>query len=82
MPERDITGRDDLIMAQALATAIHFLEKAPDLLRPDSNIADMRRLLFTLWSGRGATSSRSCRELIASAQTSSQCHNRNRGDDE
>ena len=46
MAERSITGRDGYIMAQALATAIHYLGKAPDLHRPDSNIAEMRRLTF------------------------------------
>jgi hypothetical protein len=43
--KNDITGRDGYIIAQALATAIHYLEKMPELYRPESNIADMRRLL-------------------------------------
>jgi len=44
-----ITGRDELIIAEALATAIVALEELPSARQPTRNIADMRMLLNSLY---------------------------------
>ena len=44
-----ITGRDELIIAEALATALVALEQLPSVRRPTRNIADMRMLLNSLY---------------------------------
>src|SRR5262245_36067554 len=41
----NITGRDDWIMTEALATALVALEQLPQDRRPNSNMDDMRQLL-------------------------------------
>jgi len=45
MQMKHITGRDGLIVADALATAIVAMEGLPNTLRPDSNIEDMKSIL-------------------------------------
>jgi hypothetical protein len=47
MTETNITGRDGIIIAEALATAIVALSRLPTEHRPDSNIQDMRTLLHS-----------------------------------
>ena len=44
-----ITGRDEFIIAEALATALVALEQLPPLRQPTRNIADMKTLLNTLY---------------------------------
>lgn len=44
-----ITGRDGLILAEALATALIALEQLPDVRQPTRNMADMRMLLNSLY---------------------------------
>jgi hypothetical protein len=41
----DITGRDSLIITEALATALVALEQLPSDYQPWSDMEDMRRLL-------------------------------------
>jgi hypothetical protein len=43
------TGRDSLIVKEALATAIVALSRLPDRHRPESNIDDMRKVLADWW---------------------------------
>jgi hypothetical protein len=42
----DVTGRDGMIMGEALAFAYSAMRYLPTLYRPESNRADMRALLF------------------------------------
>lgn len=44
-----ITGRDEFIIAEALATALVTLEELPDTRQPTRNIADMKMLLNSLY---------------------------------
>ena len=44
-----ITGRDEFIIAEALATALVALEELPPARQPKRNIADMRMLLNSLY---------------------------------
>jgi len=39
---KNVTGRDGLILADALATAVVALEPLPNMHRPDSNLEDMK----------------------------------------
>jgi hypothetical protein len=48
MANRDITGRDEFIMVEALAFAIAALGRLPLELQPANNIEDMKRLLDEL----------------------------------
>jgi hypothetical protein len=41
----EITGRDNFILTEALATALVTLERLPDDRQPSSNMEDMKRLL-------------------------------------
>ncbi len=44
-----ITGRDEFIIAEALATALIALEQLPEARQPTRNMADMRMLLNSLY---------------------------------
>jgi hypothetical protein len=44
-----ITGRDEFIVAEALATAVVALEELPPTRQPTRNIADMKMLLNSLY---------------------------------
>jgi hypothetical protein len=44
-----ITGRDEFIIAEALATALIALEHLPDARQPTRNMADMKMLLNSLY---------------------------------
>ena len=44
-----ITGRDEFIVAEALATALVALEELPSTRQPTRNIADMKMLLNSLY---------------------------------
>jgi hypothetical protein len=44
-----ITGRDEFIIAEALATALVALEQLPTTRQPTRNIAEMRMLLNSLY---------------------------------
>jgi hypothetical protein len=44
-----ITGRDEFIVAEALATALIALEQLPDAGQPTRNMADMKMLLNSLY---------------------------------
>jgi hypothetical protein len=44
-----ITGRDEFIVAEALATALVALEELPPTRQPTRNIADMKMLLNSLY---------------------------------
>jgi hypothetical protein len=44
-----ITGRDEFVIAEALATALVALEQLPPLRQPTRNIADMKMLLNSLY---------------------------------
>jgi hypothetical protein len=44
-----ITGRDEFIIAEALATALVALEQLPTTRQPTRNIADMKMLLNSLY---------------------------------
>jgi hypothetical protein len=44
-----ITGRDEFIVAEALATALIALEQLPDARQPTRNMADMKMLLNSLY---------------------------------
>ena len=48
-PLASITGRDEFIIAEALATALIALEQLPDARQPTRNMADMRMLLNSLY---------------------------------
>ena len=48
MAKRNITGRDEIIVAEALTFAIEVLSRLPIELRPTNNIEDMKRLLDEL----------------------------------
>ena len=43
-----VTGRDEFIIAEALATALVALEQLPEVRQPTRNMADMKMLLNTL----------------------------------
>ena len=43
-----MTGRDEFIIAEALATALIALEQLPDARQPTRNMADMEMLLNSL----------------------------------
>jgi len=43
-----ITGRDEFIIGEALATALIALEQLPEVRQPTRNMADMKLLLNTL----------------------------------
>ena len=45
-----ITGRDEFIIADALATALIALEQLPDARQPTRNMDDMKMLLNSLFS--------------------------------
>lgn len=40
-----VTGRDDWIMIEALATAVVFLEQLPPKRQPTSNMEDMKAIM-------------------------------------
>ena len=44
-----ITGRNEFIIAEALATALIALEQLPDARQPTRNMADMKMLLNSLY---------------------------------
>jgi hypothetical protein len=44
-----ITGRDEFIIAEALATGLVALEELPSVRQPTRNIADMKMLLNSLY---------------------------------
>jgi len=44
-----ITGRDEFIVAEALATALVALEELPPTRQPTRNIADMKMLVNSLY---------------------------------
>jgi hypothetical protein len=41
----NVTGRDGMILADALCTAVVALERLPNEHRPDSNLEDMKAIL-------------------------------------
>jgi hypothetical protein len=45
---KDITGRDNFILVEALSFAIEAFSGLPIEFRPDNNIADMKRILDEL----------------------------------
>ena len=45
-----VTGRDEFIIGEALATALIALEQLPEVRQPTRNIADMKMLLNSLYS--------------------------------
>jgi hypothetical protein len=45
-----VTGRDQFIIGEALATALIALEQLPETRQPTRNIADMKMLLNSLYS--------------------------------
>jgi len=44
-----VTGRDEFIIAEALATALIALEQLPEARQPTRNMADMKMLLNSLY---------------------------------
>jgi hypothetical protein len=44
-----ITGRDEFIIAEALATALIALEQLPEVRQPTRNMSDMKMLLNSLY---------------------------------
>jgi hypothetical protein len=44
-----VTGRDEFIIAEALATALIALEQLPEAHQPTRNVADMKMLLNRLY---------------------------------
>jgi hypothetical protein len=50
--EGGITGRDDYIVFEALATAITVLAQLPRVYRPDSHIDDMQAIFQARYSDR------------------------------
>jgi hypothetical protein len=44
-----VTGRDEFIIGEALATALIALEQLPDARQPTRNMADMKMLLNSLF---------------------------------
>jgi hypothetical protein len=44
-----VTGRDEFIIGEALATALIALEQLPDAYQPTRNMADMKMLLNSLY---------------------------------
>ena len=49
--QESITGRDDLIMAQALLYAIKYIDGLPRKLQEPSNRADMAKILLACYPG-------------------------------
>jgi hypothetical protein len=45
MSKKGITGRDDWVMTQALATALVALEQLPEKIQPRPHMDDLRKLL-------------------------------------
>jgi len=45
MPRKGITGRDDWVVTQALATALVALEQLPEKLQPRPHMDDLGKLL-------------------------------------
>ena len=45
-----ITGRDEFIIGEALATALIALEQLPEARQPTRNMADMKMLLNSLYA--------------------------------
>jgi hypothetical protein len=64
MKKMNITGRDRLIMCQALAIAIVAIERLPEIWRPRSNARDMQALLDAI-SGGGEHHLTMARALLA-----------------
>jgi hypothetical protein len=56
MTENDVTGRDNFIIIEALATALAALEQLPQDRQPKSNMEDMKRLLAAYDPTPGAVS--------------------------
>jgi hypothetical protein len=52
-----VTGRDEFIIGEALATALVALEQLPEVRQPTRNMTDMKMLLNSLSSSRGFTAS-------------------------
>lgn len=52
MLEREVTGRDGLLIREALATAIVTLGQLPANRQPSSNIEDMKLILAELCGGQ------------------------------
>jgi hypothetical protein len=46
MSKKGITGRDDWVMTQALATALVALEQLPEKIQPTPHMEDLRKLLI------------------------------------
>ena len=44
-----VTGRDEFIIGEALATALIALEQLPEVRQPTRNMADMKMLLNSLY---------------------------------
>jgi hypothetical protein len=45
-----VTGRDEFIIGEALATALIALEQLPEVRQPTRNMADMKMLLNSLYA--------------------------------
>jgi hypothetical protein len=45
-----VTGRDEFIIGEALATALMALEQLPEARQPTRNMADMKMLLNSLYA--------------------------------
>jgi hypothetical protein len=50
-----VTGRDEFIIGEALATALIALEQLPDARQPTHNMADMKMLLNSLYAHEEVT---------------------------
>jgi hypothetical protein len=48
MLAREVTSRDEFILAQALSFSIKVLSTLPAAMRPQSNISDMKAILATM----------------------------------
>lgn len=57
LQQRDVTGRDDFLLVEALTFTIEALSRLRVESRPENNITDMKRLLEELVMNPGALAS-------------------------
>jgi hypothetical protein len=63
-----VTGRDELIIGEALATALIALEQRPEMRQPTHNMADMKMLLNSLYAPAGGFAASDNREMALHPQ--------------
>ena len=63
-----LTGRDEFIIGEALATALIALEQLPEVRQPTRNMTDMKMLLNSLYAPAGGFAASDNREMALHPQ--------------